>query len=57
MYSQMQNELECELRKYRQILEDLKREKVEGDKRVYTLLVEGELFLSKMAEVDLAHEN
>jgi hypothetical protein len=34
---------------------DLKREKVEGDKRVYTL--EGELFLSKMVEVDLAHEN
>ncbi len=35
--------------------EDLKREKVEGDKRVYTL--EGELFLSKLVEVDLAHEN
>jgi hypothetical protein len=34
--------------------EDLKREKVEGVKRVYTL--EGELFLSKMVEVDLAHE-
>jgi hypothetical protein len=35
--------------------EDLKRAKVEGDKRVYTL--EGEIFLSKMVEVDLAHEN
>ncbi len=37
MYTQMQKELECELRKYRQIHEDLKREKVEGDKRMYTL--------------------
>jgi hypothetical protein len=55
MYSQMQNELECELRKYRQMHDDLKREKVEGDQRVYTL--EGELFLSKMVEVNLAHEN
>ncbi len=34
---------------------DLKREKVEGDKRIYTL--EAELFISKMAEEDLAHEN
>jgi hypothetical protein len=33
----------------------LKLQKVEGDKRVYTL--EAELFLSKMAEEDLANEN
>ena len=37
MSTQMQKELECELRKYRQMHEDLKREKVEGDKRMYTL--------------------
>ena len=55
MYTQMQKELECELRKYRQMQADLKREKVEGDKRMYTL--EAELFISKMAEEDLAHEN
>jgi hypothetical protein len=55
MYTQMQMELECELRKYRQMHEELKRQKVDGDKRVYTL--EAELFLSKMAEEDLANEN
>jgi hypothetical protein len=55
MYTQMQKELECELRKYRQMQADLKRENVEGDKRMYTL--EAELFISKMAEEDLAHEN
>ena len=55
MYTQMQTELECELRKYRQMHEELKRQKVDGDKRVYTL--EGELFLSKLAEEDLAIEN
>jgi hypothetical protein len=55
MYTQMQTELECELRKYRQMHEDLKRQKVDDDKRVYTL--EGELFLSKLAEEDLAIEN
>ena len=48
MYTQMQMELECELRKYRQMHEELKLQKVDGDKRVYTL--EAELFLSKMAE-------
>ena len=37
MSTQMQKELECELRKYMQMHEDLKREKVEGDKRMYTL--------------------
>ena len=52
MYTQMQKELECELRKYRQMQADLKREKVEGDKRMYTL--EAELLISKMAEEDLA---
>ncbi len=55
IYTQMKKELECELRKYRQMQLDLKREKVEGDKGIYTL--EAELFLSKMAEEDLAHEN
>jgi hypothetical protein len=55
MYTQMQMELECELRKYRQMHEELKLQKVDGDKRVYTL--EAELFLSKMAEEDLANEN
>ena len=55
MYTQMQKELECELRKYRQMQADLNREKAEGDKRMYTL--EAELFISKMAEEDLAHEN
>lgn len=55
MYTQMQMELECELRKYRQMHEKLKLQKVDGDKRVYTL--EAELFLSKMAEEDLANEN
>ncbi len=55
MYSQMQNDLECECRKYRQMHEELMREKAEGDKRLYTL--EGELFLSKMVEGDLAHKN
>jgi hypothetical protein len=55
MYTQMQKELECELRRYRQMQADLNREKVEGDKRMYTL--EAELFLSKMAVEDLAHEN
>ena len=53
MYSQMQNDLEFECRKYRQMHEELKREKAQGDKRLYTL--EGELFLSKMVEGDLAH--
>jgi hypothetical protein len=33
MYTQMQTELECELRKYRQMHEELKRQKVDGDKR------------------------
>ena len=37
--------------------EDLKREKVEGDKRVYMLVGELLVFLWKMVEVDLAHEN
>ena len=55
MYTQMQKELECELRRYRQIQADLNREKVEGDKKMYT--VEAEIFLSKMAGEDLAHEN
>ena len=55
MYTQMQTELECELRKYRQMHEELKRQKVDDDKRVYTL--EGELFLSILAEEDLAIEN
>ena len=55
MYTEMQMELECELRKYRQMHEELKRQKVDDDKRVYTL--EAELFLSKMAEEDLANEN
>jgi hypothetical protein len=55
MYTQMEMELECELRKYRQMHEELKRQKVDGDKRVYTL--EAELFLSKIAEEDLANEN
>jgi hypothetical protein len=35
--------------------EELKRQKVDGDKRMYTL--EAELFLSKIAEEDLANEN
>ena len=55
MHTQMQKELECELRRYRQIQADLNREKVEGDKKMYT--VEAEIFLSKMAGEDLAHEN
>ena len=55
IYTQMKKELECELRKYRQMQADLNREKAEGDKRMYTL--EAELFISKMAEEDLAHEN
>jgi hypothetical protein len=37
MYTKMQKELECELRKYRQMQAELKREKVEDDKRLYTL--------------------
>ncbi len=53
MYSQMQNDSECECRKYRQMHEELMREKAEGDKRLYTL--DGELFLSKMVEGDLVH--
>ena len=48
MYTQMQTELEYELRKYRQTHEELKRKMVDGEKRVYTL--EGELFPSKVAE-------
>ena len=55
MYSQMQHDLECECRKYREMHEELKREKAQGEKRLYTL--EGELFLSKMVEGDLAQEN
>ena len=55
MCTQMQTELEYELRKYRQMHEELKRQKVDGDKRVYTL--EAELFLSKVAEEDVANEN
>jgi hypothetical protein len=55
MYTQMQTELECELRKYRPMHEELKIQKVSGDMKVYML--EGELFLSKVAEQDLAIEN
>jgi hypothetical protein len=51
----MQTELECELRKYRQMHEELKRQIVKEEKRLYML--EGELFLSKVAEEDLANEN
>ena len=39
--------------KYREMHEELKLEKAQGEKRLYTL--EGELFLSKMVEGDLAH--
>ena len=55
MYTQMQTELECELRKYRQMHEELKIQKVSVDMKVYML--EGELFLSKVVEQDLAIEN
>ena len=50
-----QKELELELMTSRQMHEDLRREKREGEKRLYTL--EAELFLSKLAAEDLANEN
>ena len=50
-----QKELELELMTSRQMHEDLRREKREGEKRLYTL--EAERFLSKLSAEDLANEN
>ncbi len=50
-----QKELELELMTSKQMHEDLRREKREGEKRLYTL--EAELFLSKLGAEDLANEN